>query len=212
MGTFTWTCNIKPLQPSTYINTRTIATMSSPSHRRQRSSQGGTPRRSSQRNGSALPSSPPDPAAAQLHSEAASSQGNATPHKGGVPSSSPMNYRSSPADIARANRERDVSSPLRQMTNTQTTGDGDRERTPRAGTTGPIGGETTSWGDWELSLTSYRIVPHSICLELLTGAGFTPTIYATRSEEREQWSICSIFARQQQRPGFSPQCLKTWRR
>jgi DNA replication licensing factor MCM4 len=47
-----------------------------------------------------------------------------------------MNYRSSPADIARANRERDVSSPLRQMTNTQTTGDGDR--TPRA--SGLIGG------------------------------------------------------------------------
>jgi len=47
-----------------------------------------------------------------------------------------MNYRSSPVDIARANRERDVSSPLRQMTNTQTTGDGDR--TPRA--SGLIGG------------------------------------------------------------------------
>lgn len=48
-----------------------------------------------------------------------------------------MNYRSSPADIARANRERDVSSPLRQMTNTQTTGDGDR--TPRASASGLIG-------------------------------------------------------------------------
>ena len=49
-----------------------------------------------------------------------------------------MNYRSSPADIARANRERDISSPLRQMTNTQTTGDGDR--TPRASASGLIGG------------------------------------------------------------------------
>ncbi|PMD15948.1 MCM-domain-containing protein [Hyaloscypha hepaticicola] len=102
--------------------------MSSPSHRRRRSSQSGTPKRTSQRNSSALPSSPPDPAAVQLQNEAASSQGG-TPRRG-VPSSSPMNYRSSPADIARANRERDVSSPLRQMTNTQTTGDGDR--TPRA--------------------------------------------------------------------------------
>ncbi len=117
------------------ININKIVTMSSPSHRRQRSSQSGTPKRTSQRNSSqALPSSPPDPAAAQLHNEAAS-QGNGTPRRG-PPSSSPMNYRSSPADIARANRERDVSSPLRQMTNTQTTGDGDR--TPRA--SGLIGG------------------------------------------------------------------------
>lgn len=50
-----------------------------------------------------------------------------------------MNYRSSPADIARMNRERDVSSPLRQMTNTQTTQE-DGERTPRATTSGMIGG------------------------------------------------------------------------
>ena len=112
--------------------------MSSPSHRRQRSSQSGTPKRTSQRNSSqALPSSPPDPAAAQLQNEAASSEGGKTPRRG-VPSSSPRNYRSSPADIARANRERDVSSPLRQMTNTQTTGDGDR--TPRASASGLIGG------------------------------------------------------------------------
>src|SRR4051794_14076993 len=106
--------------------------MSSPSHRRQRSSQSGTPRRSSQR--SLVPSSPADPAAAQLQHEAASSQSNAlggsTPRRA-PPSSSPMNYRSSPADIARANRERDVSSPLRQMTNTQSTQE-DGDRTPRA--------------------------------------------------------------------------------
>src|ERR1700689_5120606 len=107
--------------------------MSSPSHRRQRSSQSSTPKRTSQRN--AVPSSPPDPAATQLQNEAASSQGNGTPRRG-PPSSSPMNYRSSPADIARANRERDVSSPLRQMTNTQTTGEGDR--TPRASASGLI--------------------------------------------------------------------------
>ncbi|KAG4416284.1 hypothetical protein IFR04_010565 [Cadophora malorum] len=111
--------------------------MSSPSHRRQRSSQSGTPRRTSKR--SNVPSSPPDPAAAQLHSEAASSQGNGTPRRAAAPpSSSPMNYRSSPADIARMNRERDVSSPLRQMTNTQTTQE-DGERTPRATTSGMIG-------------------------------------------------------------------------
>jgi hypothetical protein len=106
--------------------------MSSPGHRRQRSSQSATPRRSSQRN--AIPSSPPDPAASQLQNEAASSQANGTPRRV-APSSSPMNYRSSPAELARANR--DVSSPLRQMTNTQTTQDGDR--TPRA--SGLLGGK-----------------------------------------------------------------------
>jgi hypothetical protein len=111
--------------------------MSSPSHRRQRSSQSSTPKRSS-RASRAPPSSPPDAAAAQLHSEAASSQNNGTPRRG-VPSSSPMNYRSSPADIARMNRERDVSSPLRQMTNTQTTQE-DRETTPRASGAGLLGG------------------------------------------------------------------------
>lgn len=111
--------------------------MSSPA-RRQRSSQSATPRRTSKRN-AAAPSSPADPAAAQLQSEAASSQGLAPP-----PSSSPMKFHSSPADLARANasreRERDVSSPLRQMSNTQTTGDDDGSRTPRASASGLIGG------------------------------------------------------------------------
>jgi len=112
--------------------------MSSPGHRRQRSSQ-STPRRSSQRGSQALPSSPPDAAAAQLHSEAASSQGNATPRRN-VPSSSPMNYRSSPAAEGRRNSPRDVSSPLRQQTFTQSTQE-DREVTPRASGTGLLGGK-----------------------------------------------------------------------
>jgi DNA replication licensing factor MCM4 len=107
--------------------------MSSPARRRQPgSSQSSTPRRTSQRN--AIPSSTPDPAAAQLQNEAASSQGRAPPL------SSPMKYRSSPADIARMNREREISSPLRQMSNTQTTNDDDGSRTPRATTSGLIGG------------------------------------------------------------------------
>lgn len=111
--------------------------MSSPAGRRQRNSQSTTPRRTSARNSQAVPSSPPDPAAAQLQNEAASSQGViGTPRRGIIPSSSPMNYRSSPADAARFNRE--ISSPLRQMTNTQTTEDGDR--TPRAGASALIGG------------------------------------------------------------------------
>ncbi|KAH8602992.1 MCM2/3/5 family-domain-containing protein [Bisporella sp. PMI_857] len=103
--------------------------MSSPGHRRQRSSKSAsvTPRRASQR--PAVPSSPPDPAAAQLQNEAASSQGNSTPRRG-VATSSPMNYRSSPAELAR--QSRDVSSPLRQMSNTQSTAESDGDRTPRA--------------------------------------------------------------------------------
>ncbi|KAI9053803.1 hypothetical protein LZ554_002752 [Drepanopeziza brunnea f. sp. 'monogermtubi'] len=114
--------------------------MSSPS-RRLRNSPSTTPRRTSARNASALPSSPPDPSAAQLQLEAASSQENengTASRRAAPPSSSPMNYRSSPADIARMNRERDVSSPLRQMTNTQTTEE-DGDRTPRATTSGLIG-------------------------------------------------------------------------
>ena len=115
--------------------------MSSPSHRRQRSSQSGTPKRTSARSSQALPSSPPDPAAAQLQNEAASSQNGSqalsTPRRAGPPSSSPMNYRSSPAELARATR--DVSSPLRQMSNTQTTQE-DGDRTPRASASGLIGG------------------------------------------------------------------------
>jgi hypothetical protein len=62
--------------------------MSSPSHRRQRSSKSNTPRRSSQRN---VPSSPPDLAAAQLQSEAAVSSplrtqedGETTPRASGL--------------------------------------------------------------------------------------------------------------------------------
>ena len=120
------------------IETSTNVKMSSPaSHRRQRSSQSGTPRRSSQRQ--AMQSSPPDPAAAQLQSEAISSQAgsqtNGTPRRA-PQSSSPLKFDSSPAGLARVSR--DVSSPLRHMTNTQTTQQ-DGERTPRA--SGLIGGQ-----------------------------------------------------------------------
>ncbi|KAH8814909.1 MCM2/3/5 family-domain-containing protein [Xylogone sp. PMI_703] len=105
--------------------------MSSPAPRRERSSQSATPRRSSRRT-TAAPSSPVDPAAAQLHNEAASSQGesqnNGTPRRP-LQSSSPMNFRSSPVEPD--HHMRDVSSPLRQMSNTQTT-QTDGDRTPRA--------------------------------------------------------------------------------
>lgn len=78
-----------------------------------------------------MPSSPIDPAAAQLHSEAASSQEG--PRNGATPrrppqASSPMNYRSS---VEPDQNMHDVSSPLRQMSNTQTT-QSDGDRTPRA--------------------------------------------------------------------------------
>lgn len=75
--------------------------MSSPAPRRsQRSSQAGTPRRAA-RSSQALPSSPPDPSAAQLLGEhAMSSQSQASSARGSrrAPvSSSPMPYQSSPA-------------------------------------------------------------------------------------------------------------------
>ncbi|RDW77964.1 putative DNA replication licensing factor mcm4 [Coleophoma crateriformis] len=110
--------------------------MSSPSPRKQRSSQ-ATPRRTTR--SSHAPSSPPDPSS-QLQGEASQRDGNnaTTPRDNHAPpSSSPMFFQSSPAN-ADANRAlRDVSSPLRQMTNTQTTqenGDSQSQgdQTPRA--------------------------------------------------------------------------------
>lgn len=112
--------------------------MSTPS--RQRSSQSATPRRSARNSSQALPSSPTqafDPAAAQLLGEQASSQDDraeGTPRgsRQAPNTSSPMFFQSSPAGRNAANpNARDVSSPLRQMTNTQSTNE-DRDRTPRA--------------------------------------------------------------------------------
>ncbi|RKF76933.1 DNA replication licensing factor mcm4 [Golovinomyces cichoracearum] len=107
--------------------------MSSPGTHRRRNSQSATPRRSTQRNNAQnLPSSPSDAAAAQLQSEAALSLGIANPIRATSNNSSPLRYQSSPANITGAinsRRERDVSSPLRQMTNSQTPLDFDR--TPR---------------------------------------------------------------------------------
>lgn len=110
--------------------------MSTPS--RQRNSKSATPRRSARNSSLALPSSPvqgADPAAAQLLGEQASSQDDraeGTPQvsRQVAAESSPMFFQSSPAGRAGANI-RDVSSPLRQMSNTQNTNE-DRNRTPRA--------------------------------------------------------------------------------
>jgi DNA replication licensing factor MCM4 len=76
-----------------------------------------------------------------------------------MPSSSPMNYRSSPADAARFNRE--VSSPLRQMTNTQSTQE-DGDRTPRASGSGLIGGKCPE-ADSQDCTNKTRLFSHSIC-------------------------------------------------
>jgi len=111
--------------------------MSTPS--RQRNSQSATPRRSARNSSQALPSSPTQgagPAAGQLFGENASSQDDraeGTPRGSAQapPTSSPMFFQSSPARRTAANGNIDVSSPLRQMTNTQTTNE-DRDRTPRA--------------------------------------------------------------------------------
>lgn len=107
--------------------------MSSPSHRRQRSSQSGTPRRSNRQSESATPRNNP-PQASQLVS-------------------SPLFFQSSPAPNGSQNSDAigEVSSPLRQMSNSQSThaqsampssplrqmtdtqsANGDGQRTPRA--------------------------------------------------------------------------------
>ncbi|KFY81253.1 hypothetical protein V500_11594 [Pseudogymnoascus sp. VKM F-4518 (FW-2643)] len=102
--------------------------MSSPAHRRQKSSVSGTPKRSSKRSSQAPPSSPPDPSAAQLLGEAASSsqasRGHGTPRRQ-AKSSSPMNFQSSPV----AGRQ-DAASPFSRGTPDIAMTDGDR--TPRA--------------------------------------------------------------------------------
>jgi DNA replication licensing factor MCM4 len=107
--------------------------MSSPSHRRQRSSQSGTPKRSSRKSSQPVATSPSmDPSAAQLLGEAASSQAGSQGTPRNVPlSSSPMFFRSSPANGASTGRNVDISSPLRrQVTNDLAMTDGG-DRTPR---------------------------------------------------------------------------------
>ena len=75
-------------------------TMSSPSHRRQRSSQsGGTPKRSSRQSEAATPR---NTRASQL-------------------ASSPMFFQSSSPGLGGSDANQDVSSPLRQMSNSQST-------------------------------------------------------------------------------------------
>src|SRR6202011_5045522 len=109
--------------------------MSSPSHRRQRSSQSGTPKRTSRKSSQPVPSSASlDPSAAQLLGEAASSQtgSQGTPRNAGL-SSSPMFFRSSPANGATAGRNADVSSPLRQQVTNDLVMSDDGDRTPRPG-------------------------------------------------------------------------------
>jgi DNA replication licensing factor MCM4 len=107
--------------------------MSSPSHRRQRSSQSGTPKRSSRKSSQPVASSPAgDPSAAQLLGEAASSQvgSQGTPRNAGL-SSSPLFFRSSPANGATTGRNMDVSSPLRQQVTTDLVMSDGGDRTPR---------------------------------------------------------------------------------
>lgn len=110
--------------------------MSSPSHRRQRSSQSGASKRTSRKSSQPLPSDTQvDPSAAQLLGEAASSQAGpqGTPRNSRqVPlSSSPMFFRSSPANGAAVDRDMGVGNRLGQVTNDLAVTGGD-DRTPRA--------------------------------------------------------------------------------
>lgn len=98
--------------------------MSSPGPNRRSNSPGTNTLRIPRRNASQMPpNNSLDPAAAQLQSEGAMSQGMVNPMKSGIGTSSPLPYRSSPMPvpgIGISGRERDASSPLRQMTNSQT--------------------------------------------------------------------------------------------
>ncbi|CAD6499143.1 BgTH12-04795 [Blumeria graminis f. sp. triticale] len=88
-------------------------------------------RRTLQRNSSRMPpSSPGDAAAAQLQTEAASSQRYVDRDANAIRSSSPVPYPSSPTPAHGRNMERDISSPLRQMTTSQI--QYDDNLTPRA--------------------------------------------------------------------------------
>jgi hypothetical protein len=140
--------------------------MSSPSHRRQRSSQSGTPKRTSRKSSQPVASIPSmDPSAAQLLGEAASSQAGSqgTPRNAPL-SSSPMFFRSSPANSAPTGRNADVSSPLRQVTNDLAMTDGG-DCTPRP--SGQfIGGMSTFTSVNECILIPYRFFANSLCLEL----------------------------------------------
>jgi len=142
---------------------QTASNMSSPSHRRQRSSQSATPRRSARQ------------------SEAAG-----TPRQSSQLASSPLFYQSSPAPSGSAQHNgaaEEVSSPLRQMTDSQDThGNGatpssplrqmtgsqtpthDPQRTPRA-SGGLTGGTRCNWlsvSHATALLICFRIVADSI--------------------------------------------------
>lgn len=110
------------------INTTYIVKMSSPSKRRQQKSASATPRIST-RSSQALPSSPPDPSAAQLLSEAASSHRGSSVRRTAGKSSSPINYQSSPAPNGR-----DAATPMNDVAMS------DADRTPRPSGHG-IGGK-----------------------------------------------------------------------
>jgi len=140
--------------------------MSSPSHRRQRSSQSGTPKRTSRKSSQPVPSPSLDPSAAQLLGEASSSQAGSqgTPRNAPL-SSSPMFFRSSPANGAATGRNADINSPLRQqVTNDLVMSDGG-DRTPRPSGL-LIGGMFTFISVHNFILMPYRFFTNSLCLEL----------------------------------------------
>jgi DNA replication licensing factor MCM4 len=143
--------------------------MSSPTSRRQ------TPRRSA-RNSEAPNSSP----AANGSQNPQNSQANGTPRsgRGSQLASSPLLYESSPA---RSRNGNDVSSPLRQMTNSQSTATGavqpssplrqmsdsqslGGDRTPRASQTGrkSLDWKAAAGFPGLLTMALSRIIPHPL--------------------------------------------------
>ena len=157
--------------------------MSSPSHRRQRSSQSGTPKRTSRKSSQPVPSSPAvDPSAAQLLGEAASSQAGSQETPRNAPlSSSPIFFRSSSANGAATGRNTDVSSPLQQqVTNDLVMSDGG-DRTPRP--SGQLIGGMFTFMSVKYVLIPYRFFANSLCLELKSWRSRAARSSADRSPE-----------------------------
>jgi DNA replication licensing factor MCM4 len=153
--------------------------MSSPSHRRQRSSVSGTPKKPSKRSSKAVPSSPPDPSAAQLLGEAASSQAGSrasgTPRNSRQPppSSSPLNFRSSSV-VGGDN----AASPFAQSNDGGMT---EGDRTPRAGGN-LVGGEYYALDYLVITTYKYRFVSNPLCLYVQSWP-WTPITAAVGSNE-----------------------------
>ena len=104
--------------------------MSSPSHRRQRSSQSATPRRSARQSSTNVPSDPPSQRASSPIFFQSSSPGRDDAHRGATGDVSSPLRQMTDSQSTHAGNGAPPSSPLRQMSDTQSVVDD--QATPRA--------------------------------------------------------------------------------